>query len=91
MRVRVDGAGDMLGLNEAEHNTRFGIGHVEDAYSQLIDGETDLTLRLPVIPGDEAERLSELFNQLMDSTQNEELARKTTWWRRSGPRRRRNG
>ncbi|WP_107988836.1 ammonium transporter [Breoghania corrubedonensis] len=75
MRVRVDDAGEIKGLNEAEHNTRFGIGHVEEAYSQLIGGTTDLSLRLPVIPGDEAERLSALFNQLMDSIQNEELAR----------------
>ncbi|MEI2386714.1 ammonium transporter [Breoghania sp. JC706] len=74
-RVRVDEVGERKGLNEAEHGTRFGIGHVEDAYSQLIEGKTDLSLRLPVIPGDEAERLSELFNQLMDSIQNEELAR----------------
>ncbi len=75
MRIRVDAKGEQLGLNEAEHNTRFGIGHVEDAYAQLIEGKTDLSLRLPVIQGDEAERLSDLFNQLMDSIQNEELAR----------------
>ncbi len=75
MRIRVGCEGEQLGLNEAEHSTRFGIGHVEDAYAQLIGGKTDLSLRLPVIQGDEAERLSDLFNQLMDSIQNEELAR----------------
>ncbi len=32
-------------------------------------------MRLPVEPGDEAERMTQLFNRLMDSIQNEELAR----------------
>ncbi|AXS41156.1 ammonium transporter [Breoghania sp. L-A4] len=75
MPIRVSAEDEERGLNETEHGTRLGIGHVEDAYSALINGETDLSLRLPVTQGDEAERLSGLFNRLMDSIQNEELAR----------------
>ncbi|SOC19963.1 ammonium transporter, Amt family [Stappia indica] len=73
--LRVDREGEIRGLNEAEHGTRLGIGHVEDAVGRLVEGRADLSLRLPVEPGDEAERMTKLFNRLMDSIQNEELAR----------------
>lgn len=73
--LRIDHDGELRGLNEAEHGTRLGIGHVEDAVGRLLDGQADLTLRLPVEPGDEAERMSRLFNRLMESIQTEERAR----------------
>ena len=73
--LRVDAAGEDVGLNESEHGTRLGIGHVEDAVGQLVSGKADLSLRLPVAPGDEAERMTVLFNALMDSIENEEIQR----------------
>lgn len=75
MAVRVSAEGEVRGLNEAEHGTRIGIGHVEDAVGRLVAGKADLDLRLPVDVGDEAEGMTVLFNALMDSIQSEELAR----------------
>ncbi|WP_371708795.1 EAL domain-containing protein [Labrenzia sp. PHM005] len=72
--LRVDYESEDRGLNEAEHGTRLGIGHVEDALDRLIGGKADLSLRLEVSRGDEAERMTRLFNLLMDSIQNEEQA-----------------
>jgi Amt family ammonium transporter len=75
MALRVTREGEIAGLNEAEHGTRIGIGHVEEAVGRLVAGKADLGLRLPVEAGDEAERMTVLFNALMDAIQNEELAR----------------
>ncbi|MBB4301040.1 Amt family ammonium transporter [Rhodobium orientis] len=73
--LRVDAHGEEIGLNESEHGTRLGIGHVEDAVGRLVDGKADLGMRLPVEPGDEAERMTRLFNALMDAIENEEIRR----------------
>jgi len=72
--LRLDAASEDLGLNEAEHGTRLGIGHVEDALDRLIAGKADLSMRLSVSKGDDSERLTRLFNALMDTVQSEELA-----------------
>ncbi|WP_209009523.1 ammonium transporter [Labrenzia sp. PO1] len=72
--IRLDLASEDLGLNEAEHGTRLGIGHVEDALDRLIAGKADLSMRLEVAKGDDSERLTRLFNALMDTVQNEEQA-----------------
>lgn len=72
--MRLDAASEDLGLNEAEHGTRLGIGHVEDALDRLIAGKADLSMRLDVSKGDDSERLTRLFNALMDTVQSEELA-----------------
>jgi Amt family ammonium transporter len=72
--LRVDAAGEDLGMNEAEHGTRLGIGHVEDALDRLIVGKADLSMRLSVAKGEDSERLTRLFNALMDTIQNEEQA-----------------
>lgn len=72
--LRLDAASEDLGLNEAEHGTRLGIGHVEDALDRLIAGKADLSMRLDVSKGDDSERLTRLFNALMDTVQSEELA-----------------
>jgi Amt family ammonium transporter len=72
--LRLDAASEDLGLNEAEHGTRLGIGHVEDALDRLIAGKADLSMRLEVSKGDDSERLTRLFNALMDTVQNEEKA-----------------
>jgi Amt family ammonium transporter len=73
--VRVSREDEELGLNEAEHGTKLGIGHVEEAFGALAKGDADLTMRLEVEPGDEAERLTHVFNALMDNLQREESAR----------------
>ncbi|MCC0048059.1 MAG: ammonium transporter [Rhodobiaceae bacterium] len=73
--LRVDASGEDVGLNESEHGTRLGIGHVEDAVGQLVSGKADLSLRLPVAHGDDSERMTVLFNALMDSIENEEIQR----------------
>ncbi|PVB63770.1 diguanylate cyclase [Labrenzia sp. 011] len=72
--MRLDAVSEDLGLNEAEHGTRLGIGHVEDALDRLIAGKADLSMRLDVSRGDDSERLTRLFNALMDTVQNEEQA-----------------
>lgn len=73
--IRVSGEVEEIGLNVAEHGSRLGVGHVEQALSDLLSGTADLSRRLPVEAGDEAEKLTALFNRLMDNIQTEEKAR----------------
>jgi Amt family ammonium transporter len=73
--IRVSGEVEEIGLNIAEHGTRLGVGHVEDAFSKLVSGNADLQDRLTVDPGDEAEKLTLLFNRLMDNIEQEERQR----------------
>lgn len=73
--VRVDTKSEETGLNEAEHATRLGIGHVEQAIGALVHGTAGLDTRLDVEPGDEAEQLTRLFNTLMNNLQHEETER----------------
>ncbi|MFB2551886.1 ammonium transporter [Ensifer soli] len=75
MPVRVEADAEEIGLNEAEHATRIGTGHVEDAFATLVRGNADLGMRLPVDRGDDAEKLTRLFNALMDNLEAEEQAR----------------
>ena len=75
MRIRVSRIDEEDGLNIAEHATRLGVGHIEDAISDLLGGNSDLTKRLPVVRGDETEKLTGLFNRLMDNVEAEERSR----------------
>ncbi|WP_372426199.1 EAL domain-containing protein [Salinarimonas chemoclinalis] len=75
MPLRVDAADEAAGLNLAEHATRLGTGHVEDAMQALVRGDIDLAARLPVVDGDDAQSLTELFNRLMDTLQTAEARR----------------
>ncbi len=75
MQVRVDADSEEIGLNEVEHGTKLGVGHVEDVLVDLADGHADLSVRLPVAPGDDTERLARLFNRMMESMETEEAAR----------------
>ncbi|MDR6819157.1 Amt family ammonium transporter [Neorhizobium sp. 2083] len=75
MRIRVSVRDEEDGLNLAEHATRLGVGHVEDALTDLLGGNADLRKRLPVVKGDEAEKLTGLFNRLMDNVEEEERSR----------------
>ncbi len=74
--LRVTQAEEEIGLNEAEHGTRLGVGHVEQALGQLVSGNADLGMRLTPANGDESETLSVLFNRLMDNIEAEESARR---------------
>ncbi|RST84724.1 ammonium transporter [Aquibium carbonis] len=73
--LRVSRDAEIVGLNEAEHATRMGIGHVEKALSTLVAGKADLNMRLAPSPGDDSETLTSLFNALMDQIQAEEESR----------------
>ncbi len=75
MRIRVSARDEEDGLNLAEHATRLGVGHVEEALTDLLGGNADLRKRLPVVRGDEAEKLTGLFNRLMDNIEEEERSR----------------
>ncbi len=84
MKVRVTAQAEGRGLNEAEHATRIGIGHVEEALGALVHGTADFDTRLRIEPGDEAEQLTRMLNALMDNMQKEEALRsKATDLRRS--------
>ena len=75
MNIRVTADDEDLGLNVAEHATRLGTGHVEDALAELLDGKASDQQRLPVVRGDEAERLTSLFNRLIDSVEEQQRNR----------------
>ncbi len=77
-RLRVTSDEEQIGLNEAEHGTRMGVGHVEQALERLVHGNADLSMRLAAVSGDESETLTRLFNGLMDNIQREEAARAET-------------
>lgn len=76
--IRVSARDEETGLNQAEHDTRLGLGHVEDAVSSLFLGTKGLETRLEVEPGDEAEGLSRSFNALLSKLEAEETARSHT-------------
>lgn len=72
--LRISMEDEEIGINQAEHASRLGVGHVEDALEQVITRKADLNMRLEVSQGDDSERLTRLFNALMDTIQNEEIA-----------------
>jgi ammonium transporter, Amt family len=67
LRLRVSLEVERGGLNIAEHATHIGTGHMEVALAQLISGNADFRMRLPVDRGGDSEHLTRLFNRLMDS------------------------
>ena len=75
IKIRVSGREEEDGLNVAEHATRLGVGHVEDALAELVNGTADLGKRLPIVKGDEAERMSGLVNRLIETMEAEERGR----------------
>ncbi len=64
-----------IGLNVAEHGTRLGVGHVEDALTSWSPARRISGTAWPWNPGDEAEKLTRLFNGLMDNIQQQERNR----------------
>ncbi len=70
-RLRASPEEELVGLNIAEHATRIGVGHVEDAMEKLLSGQSGFSQRLPSVAGDEAENLTDLFNQLMGNLETE--------------------
>ncbi|MEP0519300.1 MAG: ammonium transporter [Hyphomicrobiales bacterium] len=75
MQVRVREEEELIGLNETDHGSRFGLEHVEDAFSSLAEGTADLNMRLRVDPGGDAEELTRSFNRLISNIQHEEQNR----------------
>lgn len=73
--IRVAVEAEERGLNENEHSTRIGIGHIEEAMGDLARGTVNLNLRLPIEHGDDAERLTRTFNALMETMQSKEEER----------------
>jgi Amt family ammonium transporter len=67
LKLRVSLETERGGLNIAEHATHIGTGHMEEALSQLISGNADFRMRLPVDRGSDSEFLTRLFNRLMDN------------------------
>ena len=74
--IRVSPADEERGLNQCEHGTVLGTGNVEAALSGFISGKIDISHRLPVETGDEAERVTRLFNAFLDEIENSEMARR---------------
>ena len=72
-RLRASQEEERLGLNIAEHATRIGVGHVEDAMERLLSDKQAFAQRLPMVAGDEAEKLTRLFNELMINLEDEHL------------------
>ncbi|TWF56470.1 EAL domain-containing protein [Neorhizobium alkalisoli] len=75
MPIRVSLEDEDDGLNMAEHGTRLGVGHVENALGDLLDANPNLQKRLPIVRGDESERLTGLFNRLMNRLEDQERSR----------------
>ena len=65
--LRIDAAGEHMGLNQAEHGATLGTGELQNTLAGLVDGDVDLRHRLKVEPGDEAADLVTLFNQHLDN------------------------
>ncbi|MBO0905969.1 EAL domain-containing protein [Jiella sonneratiae] len=74
--IRVSPADEERGLNQAEHGTVLGTGSLENALTAYISGRIDLSHRLPVETGDEAESVTRLFNAFLDEIENSEMARR---------------
>ena len=70
-RIRANPSEETVGLNIAEHQTRIGVGHVEEALEKLLSGKHGFQQRLPTVAGDESEKLTSLFNALMVSLEEE--------------------
>jgi Amt family ammonium transporter len=75
MPIRVSAVEEEQGLNLAEHASRLGVGHVEDALAELLGGNADMNKRLPLMKGDDSEKLTVLFNRLMDNLEDEQRNR----------------
>ena len=71
LRLRASREEELIGLNIAEHATRIGVGHVEEAMEKLLSGQRGFSQRLPAVAGDEAENLTSLFNNLMSNLEAE--------------------
>ncbi|PLW79270.1 diguanylate cyclase [Cohaesibacter celericrescens] len=70
-KIGVSNEQERIGLNISEHATRIGVGHVEVAMEKLLSGKRSFEHRLPEVAGDEAEKLTSLFNKLVSSLEDE--------------------
>lgn len=74
-KIRISYEDEVIGLNITEHATRIGVGHVEDALEKLLSGKSEVGYRLDAVAGDEAEKLTGLFNNLMGKLDEEHRER----------------
>ncbi|MEM7042972.1 MAG: ammonium transporter [Pseudomonadota bacterium] len=70
--LRIDAAGEMAGLNQAEHGATLGTGELQKLLAGLAQGRGDLKKRLDVEPGEEAAELVTLFNLHLDNLEVEQ-------------------
>ena len=74
--IRVSPADEERGLNHSEHGATLGTGSLETALTAYISRHIELSHRLPVETGGEAERVTRLFNAFLDEIENSEIARR---------------
>ena len=75
--IRISTRDEARGMNQSEHDTTLGIGNIETALDRLIYSSADLSDRLPLPRGDEAERVARLFNEFLDKIEGSEIARRS--------------
>ncbi|MEE2951694.1 MAG: EAL domain-containing protein [Pseudomonadota bacterium] len=71
--IRVSAADEERGLNQTEHASAIGLGGMEQTLERIVHGTADLGARLPVLVGEETERLTRLFNSFLDNLETNEL------------------
>ena len=71
--IRVSAADEERGLNQSEHASAIGLGGMEHTLERIVRGTADLGARLPVLVGEETERLTRLFNAFLDNLETNEL------------------
>ena len=74
-RLRVTRETEELGLNQVVHETQLGTGHIESQLASFLASDRTLSTRLCVEKGDDAERLAQLFNGLLENIQQTEHVR----------------
>ncbi|UIJ73967.1 EAL domain-containing protein [Aurantimonas sp. HBX-1] len=76
--IRVSAADEERGLNQSEHATSLGLGTMETALRQILGGHADISHRIPIETGDDAELTTRLFNAFLDKVEDGELARRAS-------------
>ncbi|MCI5077298.1 ammonium transporter [Oricola sp.] len=74
--IRVDQPTEQRGLNVSEHQALIGTAHVEEAMRSLNRGDADLSMRLETRNGDDAQDLTDAFNDLMRNLEATEFRRR---------------
>ena len=72
--LRISEQHEVDGLNVSEHGATLGTGVLQNTMLSLLEGETDLSMRVCIEPGDEAGELGMIFNRLMDKLEKTEVS-----------------